>query len=180
MGKCLVSMLVPTEILCVLLLVHTPPAHDHLRDCMQEAWATLKGAITKKELESLKKNPKLTKTALKDAAVDGGKNGLEGAAEAIFVEIGVIVTKVRSSTHQMACFARSIAIKTRHGPGQQFPESARCYESGHLAVLRYAESVLPRATHSVIGIIALLFILPAPYHQQPQNSCGKKYKDMPG
>ncbi|KAK9827485.1 hypothetical protein WJX74_005118 [Apatococcus lobatus] len=63
-----------------------------------EAWATLKGAITKKELEGLKKNPKLTKTALKDAAKDGGKAGLEGAAEAIFVEIGVIITKKLAST----------------------------------------------------------------------------------
>lgn len=64
---------------------------------MQEAWATLKGAITKKELESLKRNPKLTKSALKDAAAEGGKAGLEGAAEAVFVEIGVIITKVSAT-----------------------------------------------------------------------------------
>ncbi|KAK9838010.1 hypothetical protein WJX74_009745 [Apatococcus lobatus] len=65
---------------------------------LKEAWAKLKSVITKKQLEGLKRNPKLTKRALKDAGKDGTKAGLEGAAEAIFVEVGVTITKELAHT----------------------------------------------------------------------------------
>ncbi|KAK9815967.1 hypothetical protein WJX74_002020 [Apatococcus lobatus] len=97
----------------VLHVCHTAGIIYNLRD----AWAILKGAITKKELEGLKRNPKLTKTALEDAAKDGGKAGLEGAAEAIFVEIGVIITKKLASTGakqvlEQACAAIASQVVT--------------------------------------------------------------------
>ncbi|KAK9816063.1 hypothetical protein WJX74_002579 [Apatococcus lobatus] len=132
-------------------------AESFTRMFYHEAWATLKRAITKKELASLKKNPKLTKTALKDAAVGGGKAGLEGAAEAIFVEIGVIITKVGLEDDAEAFFLAVDVIATKKlastGAKQVLDQACAGIAS---QVVGY---VLP-----AIGALLTVAMLPHTYH----------------